>query len=145
MLIVLWCRYGSDFLIKRGYPRPLGLLMAQLLMSSCCLLLATGCELDSKTYFYCSKIENWVSSFYSYIWLLSFFEVFWMIHFNSCRYGSDYFWLFIGTYGLHKTKLLVTYISWRFNCTQIVNKKMQSTIHFFIVLKEELHVFLKVT
>ncbi|KAG0570951.1 hypothetical protein KC19_6G200300 [Ceratodon purpureus] len=34
--------YGSDYLLKRGYPRPLCLLLAQLLMSSCCLLLSTG-------------------------------------------------------------------------------------------------------
>lgn len=34
--------YGSDFLLKRGYPRPICLLMAQLLMSTCCVLLSTG-------------------------------------------------------------------------------------------------------
>lgn len=34
--------WGSDYLLKRGYPRPLCLLIAQLLMSTCCLLLSTG-------------------------------------------------------------------------------------------------------
>lgn len=34
--------YGSDLLLERGYPRPVCLLMAQFLMSTCCLLLSTG-------------------------------------------------------------------------------------------------------
>ena len=43
LTLLSWCRYGSDFLLKWGYPRPFCLLIAQLLMCSCCLLLSTGC------------------------------------------------------------------------------------------------------
>ncbi|KAG0626879.1 hypothetical protein M758_2G158200 [Ceratodon purpureus] len=34
--------FGSDYLLKRGYPRPVCLLLAQLSMCLCCLLLSTG-------------------------------------------------------------------------------------------------------
>lgn len=37
-------RYGSDSLLRRGYPRPLCFAAAHLTMMAGCLLLATGCK-----------------------------------------------------------------------------------------------------